>query len=301
MRLPASVPEFLREGTAVDDVLRPARVVIGIHDHTEGGRAVQERLVRLHRPLVRDEGQILVMDPASAELTKYAANAMLATRISFMNEMALLCDVIGADVRHVQTGIGTDPRIGPQYLHAGCGFGGSCFPKDLRALFHTFRAHGLPGEMVESALDVNRRQIGELYYRIKGHFKAGEEDTRFTLEMRGAVWGLAFKPETDDIRESPALVLADRLSCAGVRVRLHDPVVRRAPDADEPPIMPDPYAAAEGADALVLCTEWRQYRRPDWERLAKIMRQLVVFDGRNIWDPKEAKQHGFTYYGIGRR
>ena len=288
----ASNPEFLKEGDAVSDFLRPARVIIGADD--ERASAL---LRELYRGVLRTSDRIQVMDVASAELTKYAANAMLATRISFMNELAHLCEAVGADVEVVRKGIGADPRIGPKFLFAGAGFGGSCFPKDLRALLHAARAHGVPLEVVAAAERANARQQRVLGARAIAHF-GGRLDGR-----RVAVWGLAFKPETDDIREAPALALIEQLRAAGAAVVAHDPVAMpnvRALLGDAVELADDPYAAAAGADALALVTEWHALRDPDLARLAATMRTRVLLDGRNVWRPDEARRAGFVYYGIGR-
>ena len=256
----ASNPEFLKEGDAVNDFLKPARVIVGAEDP----RAIE--LVRdLYRGIMRTGDRVQVMDIRSAELTKYAANAMLATRISFMNELAQLCDAVGADIEAVRKGIGSDPRIGAKFLFAGAGFGGSCFPKDLRALRHTGAEAGVPLTVVDAALRANERQKRVLGERVIAHFGGS------LAGKRVAVWGLAFKPETDDIRESPALTLA-----------------------------PDAYAAATGADALVLVTEWHELRHPDYAKLRAAMRGAALFDGRNVWSPDEARAAGFAYAGIGR-
>ena len=290
----ASNPEFLKEGDALADFFKPARVVIGADDE----RAI-DLLRELYRSVMRLNDRILVMDIRSAELTKYAANAMLATRISFMNELARLAEVVGADVEHVRRGMGTDPRIGPKFLFAGCGFGGSCFPKDLRALIHTGREHDVQLTLVDAAERVNVRQQRTLGRKVIGHF-GGRLDGR-----RIGVWGLAFKPETDDIRESPALTLIEQLRAAGGSVAAYDPAAMdnvRALFHDDPiELCPDPYAAAVDADALVLVTEWRELRHPDLARLRQAMRAANLFDGRNVWPADDARDAGFFYQGIGRR
>jgi UDPglucose 6-dehydrogenase len=288
----ASNPEFLKEGDAVNDFMKPARVVLGADDDRS-----RELLLHLYSPFVRTNDRIHVMDVRSAELTKYAANAMLATRISFMNELALLAEAVGADIERVRKGIGSDPRIGPKFLFPGVGYGGSCFPKDVRALLHTARdAHAelLVVDAVERANDRQKRVLGE---RIAKHFG----------ELRGrriAIWGLAFKPDTDDIREAPALVLIDQLLAAGAAVSVYDPVaidnVRRQL-GDRVDYAKDMYEATRDADSLVLVTEWHAFRRADFSRIKRLLRQPTVFDGRNIWIPEELRELGFTYYGIGRR
>ncbi len=290
----ASNPEFLKEGTAVQDFLRPERVIIGTDDPV-----AVEKMRYLYEPFVRTSGRILVMDLRSAELSKYAANAMLATRISFMNEMARLCELVGADVEAVRVGVGSDGRIGAKFLFAGAGYGGSCFPKDLRALEHTAREVGLQLGVVRAVEEVNERQKRWLGEKILA---------RLGPEVRGkrvAVWGLAFKPGTDDVREAPAQVLIEQLHAAGCTISAHDPVAietfrnmigERAGIA----YAASPYDAADGADALVLVTEWGEYRRPSFDRLLARMRGRALFDGRNVWDPAECARQGFTYSGLGR-
>lgn len=288
----ASNPEFLKEGDAVNDFMKPARIVLGVDDER-----AKEALLHLYAPFVRTNDRIHVMDVKSAELTKYAANAMLATRISFMNELALLAEQVGADIERVRKGIGSDPRIGPKFLFPGPGFGGSCFPKDVRALLHTARDVNMDLFVVDAVERANERQKRVLGERVRSHFGS-------LVEKRIAVWGLAFKPETDDIRESPALVLVEQLVEAGAEVVAHDPAAMdnvRAGLGDRIRYEHDAYDALKGADALVLVTEWHAFRRPDFERIKSLLRQPVVFDGRNIWCPEELGQLGFTYYGIGRR
>jgi UDPglucose 6-dehydrogenase len=237
------------------------------------------------------------MDVRSAELAKYAANAMLATRVSFMNELANLAERLGADIEHVRKGLGSDPRIGASFLFAGAGFGGSCFPKDLKALLHLAGRLGVPLDLIEATDRVNARQKTVLATKIERHFGGLAGKTI-------AVWGLAFKPRTDDIRDAPALVLADRLLAAGATVVAHDPVAMpnvAATFGDRMRLAPHMYDAVDGADALVLVTEWHEFRRPDFARIKRLLRQPVVFDGRNIWEPEDLRALGFTYYGVGRR
>jgi UDPglucose 6-dehydrogenase len=287
----ASNPEFLKEGDAVNDFLKPSRVVIG----TDDPRAV-EALRTLYRDTLRTSDRLMVMDIRSAELTKYAANAMLATRISFMNELSRLAEVVGADIEQVRRGIGSDPRIGPKFLFAGVGFGGSCFPKDLHALLHTGREHDVPLAILDAVDRVNERQKHALGKRVIAHFG--------TLEGRRiAVWGLAFKPETDDIRAAPALAVVAQLRAAGAQVIGYDPVACprvRAELGDTLELTDDPYAAASGADAVVLVTEWHELRQPDFARLKLVMRTPVLFDGRNVWSAEHARRAGFVYHAIGR-
>lgn len=289
----ASNPEFLKEGAAVDDFLKPARVIVGADDQ----RAV-ELLRALYRGVLRTSDRIQVMDIRSAELTKYAANAMLATRISFMNELAILCEAVGADIETIRKGIGADPRIGPKFLFAGAGFGGSCFPKDLRALAHTARSHDITLGVVEAVDRANERQKRVLGERVIAHF--GGSLAGKTI----ALWGLAFKPETDDVRESPAITLLDQLVAAGACVVGYDPQGMpnfNATVGKAISLASDPYAAAQDADALVLVTEWHELRHPDLAKLAAIMRSKALFDGRNVWSGLEARAAGFHYQGIGRR
>jgi UDPglucose 6-dehydrogenase len=287
-----SNPEFLKEGAAVDDFMRPDRVVVGVS--SERARAV---ISELYAPFIRAEQPILFMDLRSAELTKYAANAMLATRISFMNEMAALCERLGADVDQVRRGIGSDKRIGHPFLFPGVGFGGSCFPKDVRAVMTMARQVGLDFDLLRSVERVNERQKRWLVEKAAKHFG--------TLAGKAfGVWGLAFKPKTDDMREAPAIHVVEGLLGNGAGVRAHDPVARENASrlfAGRPvEFVDEPYAAAEGADALLLVTEWNEFRQPDLARLKRIMKQPVLFDGRNIWDAAKARAAGFTYYGVGR-
>jgi UDPglucose 6-dehydrogenase len=288
----ASNPEFLKEGDAVNDFLKPARVIVGVEDPK-----ALEILRELYRGIMRTGDRMQVMDIRSAELTKYAANAMLATRISFMNELARLAEAVGADIESVRKGIGSDPRIGNKFLFAGAGFGGSCFPKDLRALLHTARQADIPlgvVDAVERANELQKRVLGE---RVLAHFGRKLDGKRI------AIWGLAFKPETDDIRESPALVLIDQLRAAGAQVIAYDPAAMpnvRAQLGTVIDLVDTPYAACEGADALVLVTEWHELRDPDLAKLKTLMRGNALFDGRNVWSPSEARDAGFSYCGIGR-
>jgi UDPglucose 6-dehydrogenase len=288
----ASNPEFLKEGDAVNDFLKPPRVVVGADDQ----RAI-ELLRDLYRGVLRTNDRIQIMDIRSAEITKYAANCMLATRISFMNELARLCEATGADIESVRRGIGSDPRIGNKFLFAGAGFGGSCFPKDLRALIHTAHEHDVPLDVVTAAEKANERQKRVLGERVLRHFGSDLTGKRI------AIWGLAFKPETDDIRESPALVLIEQLREAGATVVGYDPEAMqniRTALGDTIELAKDAYAAVNGADALVLVTEWRDLRDPDLDRLKSLMRTFVLIDGRNVWQAAEARNSGFVYYGIGR-
>ncbi|MCG8418502.1 MAG: UDP-glucose/GDP-mannose dehydrogenase family protein [Proteobacteria bacterium] len=288
----ASNPEFLKEGDAVNDFMKPSRVILGVDDERAG-----KRLRSMYEPFVRTNNRILMMDVRSAELSKYAANAMLATRISFMNELSLLAEKVGADIEKVRKGVGSDPRIGPKFLFPGPGYGGSCFPKDTRALIHTADEFGAKVGIVEAVVQANQRQKRVLGERVSSHFGGDLNGKRI------AIWGLAFKPETDDIREAPSLVLIDALLAGGATVVGCDPVAientkREIGDRIEYTI--DMYEAAKGADALIVVTEWHQFRRPDFARLKDLMAQPVLFDGRNIWPSDELRQQGYSYYGIGR-
>ncbi|HEY0482120.1 MAG TPA: UDP-glucose/GDP-mannose dehydrogenase family protein [Kofleriaceae bacterium] len=288
----ASNPEFLKEGDAINDFLKPARVILGADDP----HAI-DVLRRLYDGMLRTSDRIQVMDLRSAELTKYAANAMLATRISFMNELAALADKLGADIEKVRKGVGSDPRIGGKFLFPGIGFGGSCFPKDLRALRDMGRANDVRLGIIESTVEANdrsKRAFGARVIERLGGSLTGK---------RVAVWGLAFKPETDDIREAPALDVIAQLRAAGATVVAYDPIAAgnvRALLGDAITLADDPYAAAEGADAILLITEWHQLRQPDFVRLRKLVRTPLLFDGRNVWDPVAARAAGFEYVGIGR-
>ncbi len=289
----ASNPEFLKEGAAINDFMKPDRVIIGADDPR-----ARDLLKQLYAPFVRTQDRIQVMDPRSAELTKYAANAMLATRISFMNDLALLAEKVGADIEAVRKGVGSDSRIGPKFLYAGPGFGGSCFPKDLSALLHLADRQGHGLDVIRAVERVNARQKKVLATKIQEHFGGDLRDKVV------AVWGLAFKPETDDIRESPALVLLEELLSMGATVRAHDPQAMdnvAASFGDRVSLAPTMYETAQGADALVLVTEWHEFRSPDFRRLKEIMRTPALFDGRNVWPVEEVTRLGFSYRGIGRR
>jgi UDPglucose 6-dehydrogenase len=288
----ASNPEFLKEGAAIDDFMKPDRVVLGVR------RAeVAEILRDLYQPYLRTEKPLLVMSPESAEMTKYAANALLATKISFINEMANICELLGADINEVRRGMGFDNRIGFAFLFPGVGFGGSCFPKDVLALTAAARAQGVDPHVLEAVHRVNQQQKKLLVDKIERHFEGKLGNKAI------AVWGLAFKPGTDDIREAPALALIDRLLEHGAKLRVHDPVamdnVRQA--YGEKLVYCDRRDdALIGADALAIMTEWKQFVHPDFEEMGKLMRQKVIFDGRNIYNPQRMRESGFTYYSIGR-
>jgi UDPglucose 6-dehydrogenase len=288
-----SNPEFLKEGDAIKDFMHPDRVVLGVNPDDAFAR---ERMGRLYHPVSLDHEKIVWMDPASAELTKYVANTMLAMRISFMNEVALLCERVGADVHNVRHGVGSDDRIGGKFLYAGPGYGGSCFPKDVKALVHTAREFGLELELAASTDRVNARQKSLLVRKVRS---ALGEDVR---GKRVAVWGLSFKPRTDDVRESPALTLIDALLADGAEVLAHDPeamdVVKKS-YGDRITLVPSAYDACKDADALVLVTEWREYQNPSFERIRGLMRSPVLVDGRNIWSSYGLTKQGFSYSGIG--
>jgi UDPglucose 6-dehydrogenase len=287
-----SNPEFLKEGAAVDDFMKPDRVVVGVD--SEYARDVLEQL---YAPFVRTGNPIIFMDIPSAEITKYAANAMLATRISFMNMIASLCDRVGADVTLVRKGIGTDSRIGSSFLFAGSGYGGSCFPKDVKALIQTLRQNGVDAGILESTERVNEQQKQVLLRML---------DRRFDGMLSGktvGLWGLSFKPETDDMREAPSLVIIDGLLERGATVRVHDPEaldVARRIWGDRLTYWDNNYDAAEGADALLIVTEWKQYRNPDFPRIRHLLSQPILFDGRNLFDPEHMRAHGFEYFSVGR-
>jgi UDPglucose 6-dehydrogenase len=288
----ASNPEFLKEGCAIDDFMKPDRVVIGAR------RAeVFEAMTDLYQPYLRTDKPLLTMSPESAEMTKYAANAMLATKISFINEMANLCDRLGADINDVRKGMGHDQRIGFQFLFPGPGYGGSCFPKDVEAIIAMGRHTGLPLTLMQSVDAVNDAQKQVLFQKVKAHF--GGALSGKTL----AIWGLAFKPRTDDIREAPALTLIDALLEAGVKVRVHDPEAManvREMYGDKLHYADRPYGALEGADGLAIVTEWQEFRNPDFEVMKRLLAGRAIFDGRNIYDIRQMESLGFTYYAIGR-
>lgn len=290
-----SNPEFLKEGDAVNDFLRPDRVVVGV---AEGADFARETMARLYHPVCLDKNRVVFMDPASAELTKYVSNTMLAMRISFMNEVSLLCEKVGADVHAVRAGVGTDSRIGAKFLYAGPGYGGSCFPKDVKALVHTARDFGMELELASTTDRVNERQKGVLFRKLREHF---DNDLR---GKRVAVWGIAFKPRTDDLRESASLTLIDALLAEGATVVAHDPEAAenaKARYGDAVEFAESAYAAAENADALCLLTEWRQYQNPDFDRIKAAMKGDVILDGRNIWTAYKLNEAGFSYDGIGVR
>ena len=289
----ASNPEFLKEGAAVKDFMSPDRVVVGV----ESSRA-RELMTRLYSPFMLNNFRVIFTDIPTAEMIKYAANSMLATRISFMNDIANLCELVGADVSMVRKGIGSDSRIGSKFLYPGCGYGGSCFPKDVKALIKTAEQNGYSMRVLKAVEEVNEMQKSVLFDKLRNYYQG---------QLSGktiALWGLAFKAETDDMREATSLVTIDRLLKAGCEVRVYDPVAigecrRRLGDAIV--YAKDMYDAVLGADGLLLLTEWKQFRLPSWEVVRRSMRAPIIFDGRNIYDPEELKRIGFDYYSIGRR
>ena len=287
----ASNPEFLKEGSAVKDFMSPDRVVVGV----ETDRA-RELMDRLYKPFLINNYRIIFTDIPSAEMIKYAANAMLATRISFMNDIANLCELVGADVNMVRRGIGSDTRIGTKFLYPGCGYGGSCFPKDIKALIKTASKNGYEMQVLEAVEAVNERQKELLFDKLYKHYKNN------LAGKNVALWGLAFKPETDDMREAPSLVIIDKLLQAGCTVKVYDPISmdeckRRLGNSVQ--YAKDMYEATLDADALILLTEWKEFRMPAWGVLKKSMKHHLVIDGRNIYDKKELKEHGITYYCVG--
>jgi UDPglucose 6-dehydrogenase len=288
----ASNPEFLKEGAAIDDFMRPDRVVVGVRE-PETAALLRE----VYAPYLRTEKPFLVMSPESAELTKYVANALLATKISFINEVANLCERMQADVNDVRRGIGHDSRIGFAFLFPGAGYGGSCFPKDVRALAAMARQHGVPPRMLAAVDQVNEAQKEWLFTKLAAHFQDRLPACRI------GIWGLAFKPCTDDVREAPSLTLVERLLAAGCKLRVYDPAaldnVRRL-YGERLEYAPHPYDALDDADALAIVTEWKQFQRPDLQQMRRRMKQPVVFDGRNLYEPNMMANAGFTYYSVGR-
>ncbi len=289
-----SNPEFLKEGAAIEDFMRPDRIIVG----TDNPRTT-ELLKALYEPFNRNHDRMISMDIRSAELTKYAANAMLATKISFMNELANIAERVGADIEHVRVGIGSDPRIGYHFIYPGAGYGGSCFPKDVRALAKSAAECGYAAEVLEAVESVNARQKRRLFEKINEHFGA---------ELGGksiAVWGLSFKPQTDDMREASSRVLIEALWQAGANVRAYDPEAMEAtrriyPDEKRLELCQSAMAALDGADALAIVTEWQEFRSPDFNKIKQKLTEPVVFDGRNLYDPKIMETFGITYYGVGR-
>ncbi|SNS23109.1 UDP-glucose dehydrogenase [Belliella buryatensis] len=288
----ASNPEFLKEGAAVEDFMKPDRIVIGVDD--ERAEAIMKRL---YKPFQLNGDRIIFMDIPSAEMTKYAANAMLATKISFMNDIANLCELVGANANMVRKGIGSDPRIGTKFIYPGVGYGGSCFPKDVKAIIKTGKQYGYELKVLQSVEDVNDAQKHVLVKKIKQHF--GEDLSGLTF----AIWGLSFKPNTDDMREAPAIVIIDELIAAGAKVKGYDPIAMKEAQhiyvGDKIAYAKDAYDACVDADALLLVTEWSEFRIPSWEALGKLLNNKVIFDGRNIYDKKYLQDLGWLHYGIG--
>ena len=288
----ASNPEFLKEGSAVADFMKPDRVVVGV-DNEEA----KELMTRLYRPMLLNNFRVIFTDIPSAEMIKYAANSMLATRISFMNDLANLCELVGADINMVRKGIGSDTRIGSKFLYPGCGYGGSCFPKDVKALIKSASDYDYSLEILKSVENVNNRQKEILFNKVYKYFDGNLKGKKI------AMWGLAFKPNTDDMREAPSLILAEKFTSMGAKIFAYDPVAmdeakRRL--GDRITFCKSPYEATENADALLLVTEWSEFRVLDYKLLEK-MKQKLIFDGRNIYDPAEVRKYGFQYFGIGRR
>jgi UDPglucose 6-dehydrogenase len=286
----ASNPEFLKEGAAVRDFMYPERVVLGVE--TEKAETV---LKRLYRPFLLNNFPVIFMDVPSAEMTKYAANAMLATRISFMNDIANLCEIVGADVSMVRKGMGSDSRIGSKFLYAGCGYGGSCFPKDVKALIKTAKENGYRMQVIEAVDDVNERQKNVLFRKLSDYYQG---------DLKGktiALWGLSFKPETDDMREAPSITLIESILKAGAEVKAYDPIAARINQTYPITYCKDKYEATLDADALLLVTEWTEFRMPTWKVVKKTMRHPLVIDGRNIYDKKEMDENGVQYICIGRK
>ncbi|MFC1640331.1 UDP-glucose dehydrogenase family protein [Gemmatimonadota bacterium] len=287
-----SNPEFLKEGAAVEDFMKPDRVVVGVDDDWAA-----EMMKELYAPFMRTNNRLILMDVASAELTKYAANAMLATRISFVNEVAALCEAVGADFNMVRRGIGSDARIGPHFLFPGPGYGGSCFPKDVRALIKTGGEHGIPLDVIKAVQEVNTRQKQVLFEKLSALLGQGVADSTV------AVWGLAFKAQTDDMRESPAIDLINKLVDSGARVRAHDPEAidnAKRLFGDKIEYCERAYDALVDADALAIVTEWMAFRTPDFDRMKSTMKRPIIVDSRNLYEPTRMKKRGFTYVGIGR-
>ena len=288
----ASNPEFLKEGAAVDDFMKPDRIVIGVEDER-----AEEIMKRLYKPFQLSSDRIIYMDIPSAEMTKYTANAMLATKISFMNDIANLCELVGADANMVRKGIGSDARIGNKFIYPGVGYGGSCFPKDVKAIIRTAREYKYELRVLQAVEDVNEDQKYILSNKVKKHF--GNDLSGMTFAM----WGLSFKPNTDDMREAPAGIIIDELIAAGAQVKAYDPIAMKEAKehyiGDKITYCNDAYQALVDADALLLVTEWSEFRIPSWEVVGKLLNNKVVFDGRNIYEPHYLKELGFTHYGIG--
>ncbi len=287
-----SNPEFMKEGAALEDFLKPDRVVVGCKSEKAA-----EIMQDLYEPFVRGGAPILVMDNASAEMTKYAANGLLATRISFVNEVANLCEAVGADVTMVRKGVGMDRRLGMHFLYAGLGYGGSCFPKDVRSIIHKAKEHGLDFDLLRAVDEVNNRQKKRLFEKVKSHYEGDLKGRVFGL------WGLAFKPRTDDMREAPSIGIIEELLDAGCTVKVHDPEAMetaRRIFGDRIEYYRQSYDVLDGADALLVVTEWNEFRRPDFVRMKALLKKPVIFDGRNLWTPANMQTRGFHYFPIGR-
>ena len=287
----ASNPEFLKEGAAVEDFMKPDRVIIGVDEPS-----VAQTLKELYAPFMRSSDRALVVSVKSSELAKYTANAMLATRISFMNEIANLCEIVGANISEVRKAIGSDARIGRHFIFPGIGYGGSCFPKDVKALISTAQELGYDLKLCSATDEVNNRQREHFWNKIRDYFNGGLKDKRFGL------WGISFKPETDDIREAPSLFLIDKLLASGARVSVHDPAALanlKKHYGDKLHYSDSNYGVCEGAAALIINTEWNEYRQPDFEKLKEIMEEPLIFDGRNLYNPERLAECGFKYFGVG--
>jgi UDPglucose 6-dehydrogenase len=290
----ASNPEFLKEGAAISDFMKPDRIIVGA-DNDE----VKELLAELYSPFNRNHDRMIFMDIRSAELTKYAANAMLATKISFMNEIANIAEEVGADIEQVRTGIGSDPRIGYQFIYPGCGYGGSCFPKDVKALVQTAQQHGYRSELLQAVESVNQRQKSRLFDKVSEHYDGHLAGLTFAL------WGLAFKPKTDDMREAPSRVLMEALWQAGAKVQAYDPEAMQEAqklygEQSLLTLMGTKESVLRNANALIICTEWQHFRSPNFENLSTVLLDKVIFDGRNLYDPRLVEKKGLLYYAIGR-
>ncbi len=289
----ASNPEFLKEGAAVEDFMKPERIVIGVDNEKTG-----DIMKKLYKPFVLNNHPILFMDIASAEITKYAANAMLATRISFINEMANLCEILGADINHVRKGIGSDSRIGSKFIYPGVGYGGSCFPKDVKAIIRTARDNGYELNVINAVEKANEFQKNVIYNKISKHFCNNLKDKTI------GIWGLSFKPKTDDIRESSSIILIEKLLEEGTNIQAYDPAAiseTRKLFGNRIQYFDDPYDALRGVAALALMTEWSEFHLPDFGKMSELMKEKVIFDGRNIYDPMEIRKLGFKYFSIGRK
>ncbi|RAU82218.1 UDP-glucose dehydrogenase family protein [Pontibacter arcticus] len=287
----ASNPEFLKEGAAIDDFLKPDRIVVGV-----SSKRAEEVMSKLYKPFLMNGHPLIFMDIPSAEMTKYAANAMLATKISFMNDIANLCEIMGADVNMVRKGIGSDARIGNKFIYPGIGYGGSCFPKDVKALIKTAHENGYDMRVLKSVEEVNENQKSVLFNKINNHFNGDLAGKTF------AIWGLSFKPKTDDMREAPSLVIIEKLLAKGAKVRAYDPVAMKEAShtlGDTIEYGKDEYETLIDADALLLVTEWPEFRSPNFTVVSKLLKEKVIFDGRNIYDAADMQDKGFTYYGIG--